>query len=229
MNNNQNRITAAQEIVLAVDDLVSRQGLREFSEWDLTVATWSRNQMKFGMRGYEEQYPDHKRVMIEIMGKTKDNPIRKQFVKKVRPNYYTQTALGKSEADRLRIIFENSPGSQRSPEKIFDAVQPYLKSRSFRNWQKDPEEPRSWLGASSFFQLEKYEPNELNGKIRAAQTATIHALEWLDDTGKQSLARGPEGGSRQVPRKEIEKLGEFIELLQNRFEQQMNAIRMKNE
>ena len=55
-----------------------------------------------GCRGYEELYPDHKRVMMEIMGTTKkENPIRKGWLQKVRPNTYRLTDLGKTEVDRL--------------------------------------------------------------------------------------------------------------------------------
>ena len=71
---------AAEEILLGADDL-DRAGMREFSEWDLTVATWKRNPNRFGCRGYEDRYPDHKRVMMEIMGTTKkDNPLRRGWL-----------------------------------------------------------------------------------------------------------------------------------------------------
>ena len=87
-------LTAAQEILLAAAEL-AREGKSAFSEWDLTVATWGRNKNRFGCRGYEDDYPDHKRVMMEIMGKSKkDNPIRRGWIERSRPNFYSLTALG---------------------------------------------------------------------------------------------------------------------------------------
>ena len=96
-----NPLSAAKVILLAAADLAA-DGSGEFSEWDLTVASWRRDQNRFGCRGYEDEYPDHKRVMMEIMGKKKkDNPIRQGWVERVRPNFYRMTALGLAEAERL--------------------------------------------------------------------------------------------------------------------------------
>src|SRR5439155_1408878 len=74
----------------------------EFSEWDLTVAAWSFDRLRFGLRGYAESYPDHKRVMMEIMGKKTSSPIMQQYMTKVRPNYYRMTSLGRAVAARIR-------------------------------------------------------------------------------------------------------------------------------
>jgi hypothetical protein len=83
MNQTIAKLTAAQEILLAANDL-SGNGKNEFTEWELTIAAWKRNRNRFGLRGFEERYPDHKRVMMEIMGQSKkDNPIRRRFLEKI--------------------------------------------------------------------------------------------------------------------------------------------------
>ena len=79
------RYTAVQMILMAADDLMA-QGASEFSEWDLTVASWSRDRVRFGLRGYQQTHPDHKRVMMEIMGKKPQNPLHMGLMQKVRPN-----------------------------------------------------------------------------------------------------------------------------------------------
>src|SRR5262245_88680 len=68
------RYTAAQVILLAAEDLMA-QGASEFSEWDLTIASWNRDKKRFGLRGYDQTHPDHKRVMMEIMGRKPQNPM----------------------------------------------------------------------------------------------------------------------------------------------------------
>src|SRR5262249_51082894 len=68
------RQTAAQVILLAADDLMA-QGASEFTEWELTIASWIRDRARFGLRGYAQDHPDHKRVMMEIMGKKPHNPV----------------------------------------------------------------------------------------------------------------------------------------------------------
>jgi hypothetical protein len=103
------RLTAAQIILLAGDDLTNA-GVSEFSEWELTVASWRRDRDRFGLRGYQEHYPDHKRVMMEIMGQKPHNPIHLKLMEKLRPNYYRLTSFGRDEANRLRNA---APGDLR--------------------------------------------------------------------------------------------------------------------
>lgn len=95
------RLTAAQIILLAGDDLTNG-GVSEFSEWELTVASWKRDPDRFGLRGFKDDYPDHKRVMMEIMGQKPHNPIHLKLMEKIRPNYYKLTPFGREEATRLR-------------------------------------------------------------------------------------------------------------------------------
>src|SRR5437762_8680322 len=95
------RLTAAQVILMAADDLMTG-GSREFTEWELTVASWGRDKARFGLRGYDQAHPDHKRVMMEIMGKKPQNPMALGLMEKVRPNIYRLTPLGQAEAARLR-------------------------------------------------------------------------------------------------------------------------------
>jgi|SRR5579885_633939 DNA-binding PadR family transcriptional regulator len=218
--------TAAQEILLAADDL-ARSGREVFTEWDLTVAAWKRNNSRFGCRGYEDEYPDHKRVMMEIMGQSKaDNPVRRRFLEKVRTNYYQITALGRAEADRLRQVINPSADEVRSPGPVFTAVEPYATDRIFRTWLADPQEPRTWLGATAFLRLSKNNANELNDRIRAAETAVRRGIEWCNDNGRDILTRGTHGGGA-ISRAELLKLQEFIGVLQERFATQIGAIRQK--
>ena len=93
--------TAADIVLLAAADL-SAAGNTEFTEWDLAVAAWSLDRTRFGMRGYEQIYPDHKRVYMEIVGGKPSSPVRLSYVEKLRPNTYRITPLGWAAADRLR-------------------------------------------------------------------------------------------------------------------------------
>lgn len=223
------QITAAQEVLLAAEDLATANRT-PFTEWDLTVAAWKRNRNRFGCRGYEDVYPDHKRVMMEIMGKTKrDNPIRRQFLRKLRKNYYEMTSLGRAEAARLESGAAGGgshSGDVRSPGPVFDAVEPYANDRAFRAWRQNPEEPRTWLGAATFLHLAKNDPNELNDRIRAAETAVRQALQWCDQNSKDLLPRGTHGGGA-ITREDLEGLQAFIKLIEARFARQIDAIRAK--
>src|SRR5205085_157995 len=113
-------------------------GHREFTEWELTVAAWRRDHNRFGLRGFEGQHPDHKRVMMEIMGQTKkDNPVRRRFLEKTKPNYYRLTDLGAAEVTAIDQKSDSNGSSTRSPGPIYVAIETFVESPPFRAWLKD--------------------------------------------------------------------------------------------
>ena len=217
-------LTAAQEILFAAHDL-DTSGKSEFTEWDLTVATWKRNPNRFGARGYEAEYPDHKRVMMVVMGDRKDNPVRLGTIEKTRPNCYRLTNLGRSHVERLRQVRGEGQPSIRSPQSIYDAVAPYYRNPVFRKHSRDFEEPRMWLGAASFLQLASSELRHLEDRLRATARAIDDALAWVDENGVDQINRGVSGGSEAISREDLLRLKAFFRLLQERFAHQIAALR----
>lgn len=218
-------LTAAQEILFGAYDL-DQSGRGEFSEWDLTVATWQRNPNRFGCRGYEAKYPDHKRVMMEIMGTTKkDNPIRRGWIEKVRPNTYRLTKLGLTEVERLNQSRNTDHQSTRSPQAIYEAVAPLYRNSVFRKHSRDPDEPRMWLGAASFLQLTKSDPQHLEDRLRATEAAIQNAMDWLDENGADHIQRGVSGGSEAISRNSLLQLKSFYETILDRFSGQIEAVK----
>jgi hypothetical protein len=205
---------------------LDRKGKSEFSEWDLTVATWKRNPNRFGARGYEDQYPDHKRVMMEIMGTTKkDNPLRRGWFERTRPNHYRITDVGRSEVGHLSDTKATTEKSNRSPQPIYDAVAPLYQQAIFRKHIRDPEEPRMWVGAASFLGLTSNDPQHVEDRRRATRTAIDNALAWLDETKTENLHRGVTSGGEAIGRTDLVKLKEFLNVLERRFANQFEAIR----
>jgi hypothetical protein len=218
-------LTAAQEILLGASNL-DQQGKREFSEWDLTVATWKRNPNRFGCRGYEADYPDHKRVMMEIMGTTKkDNPIRRGWLEKVKPNTYRLTNIGMTESERLTRNSASERQSIRSPQAIYDEILPLYKSSVFRKHSRDPEEPRMWLGAASFLQLTKNDPLHLEDRLRATRAAIENALDWMSENHAEHIQRGVSGGGEAISKGNVLQIKAFFDMIVERFADQIEAVK----
>lgn len=218
-------LTAAQEILIAAAETSARDA-DEFSEWDLTVSAWRKNKNRFGCRGYEDEYPDHKRVMMEIMTKNKkDSPIRRGWMEKSKPNHYRITALGKSEAERLLRVKGGVKESERSAQPIYDAVAPYIEHRVFRQHCKDPEEPKTWLGAAAFLGLSRNDGAHLNDRFQFMENSLEAANNWLDETRQGQIRRGVTGGGITIRKEDLHQLTQFIEILKVRFELQFDAIR----
>lgn len=218
-------LNSSEEILLAAADLYN-EGIQEFSEWDLSVYAWKRNKNKFGCRGYEDHYPDHKRVMSEIMGKTKpSNPLRKGWLEKTRVNHYKITKLGLAEADRIKSQLSGVKSNRKSTADIYDAVRPYITHNVFEAYLNDKQEPKTWLGGAAFLGINSYDPTTLNDKITHAESAVLTAIRWLDENSVDDLKRGPAGGGKAFTRNTLEILFGFIKEIQDRFSNQINAIR----
>ena len=220
----KNELTAAQEILLGASDLDS-SGKTDFTEWDLTVSTWKRNPNRFGCRGYEPQYPDHKRVMMEIMSaKKKDNPIRRGWLQRTKPNTYQLTNLGRTEIGKLLSLRETTGKTTRSPQSVYDAVAPLYKSNVFRKHSKNKDEPRMWLGAAAFLQVATNDAQHVKDRIRATDESIDNALEWLDENNENAIRRGVSGGSEAISKDSLLQLKKFSSLLQDRFKNQITAL-----
>lgn len=220
------RLTASEVIILAAGDLsATRDG--EFTEWQLSVAAWKRDQNRFGMRGFEAAHPDHKRVMKEVMGKT--GAVQKGFLEKARPNYYSLSSLGRVEVARLSAMAGAREGQMRSVSDLYDDIAEFTEHRVFRAWTRNPAEPSSWLGASAFLGLTNHEPNELNSKLRTPKRLAREGLDWCEKQGRDQITRGPVGGGKAITREQLQKLLEFVDLLQERFARQISAIQGRGE
>src|SRR3954447_12788048 len=142
------RLTAAQVIILAAEDLMA-SGASEFSEWDLTVAAWARDRTRFGLRGYDQKHPDHKRVMMEIMGQKPQNPLTQRLMEKVRPNVYRLTPLGRAMAVRMRSGGGSAPEVEAASD-LYRLIANLLAHSALTRWQQDPDQPRRWVEATAF-------------------------------------------------------------------------------
>jgi len=148
-------------------------------------------------------------------------------LEKTRANHYRITPLGKTEAVRLRRLKGEVTEAGRSPEDVYDAAAEYVGHRAFKDYCRDTDEPRIWLGAAAFLGLTKQDATHLNDRLRAAENAIEQAMAWFQESGADKLTRGPTGGGITIRRPDVEKLREFLRVLQDRFQVQIDALRKR--
>jgi hypothetical protein len=203
-------------ILLAADDLVSR-GQEEFSEWDLTVAAWERDRQRFGLRGYATIYPDHKRVMMEIMGNKASNPILLRFMEKTRPNHYRLTPLGRVEAARLRGVESGQPQRGNSMRDLYDNVVTFATHPTFLRWREEPSEPEKWKDAAAFLGVKSEKPAEGGEQHQHVHTITRAAIDWCLAQKMNALPQGTHRASPSVHMQDLLALQDFLGALKHRF------------
>lgn len=219
MIKSEQKFTGAQIVLLAAHDLAAA-GNAEFSEWDLTVAAWVRDRHRFGLRGYAQTYPDHKRVMMEIMGQKPHSPVQMKLIEKVRPNYYKLTPLGKTTAARL-LKGDKGDGGRGKPvtvKELYEVASAYVNRPEFRRWQDNPAEPRDWAGAAAFLFLGKpdadADPADRLAEVRDAFKA---AVDWCNVQEAVYLTRGAGQGGLPIHVRDLAEMIDFLQALAYRF------------
>lgn len=212
------RLTAGQAILLAAEEM-SRNGVAEFNEWELTVASWQRDPKRFGLRGFEDEHPDHKRVMNEIMGKRPNNPVQMQYITKVRPNTYTLTPLGYAEAQRLRTGSSTKPTRQPEP---YDQLAHYIEHPAFQQWQNNPAMPNEWEIVANFLNRGDTLIN-LNEKAETIHELIRTSLDWCQQRDVVWIrSRSNEVDAIHV--RELAELNDFLQAIQYRFPNRLHKI-----
>ncbi len=212
-------LSASDEVLLAAANLAKADPKREFTEWELTIEAWKLNKNRWGMRGFEEGHPDHKRVMNEIMGK--GSIVSQGWLARTRPNHYALTPAGLARASVLTAPYDTR---QRSIH-IYDEISPFAFHRVFDSHLTDRSEPATWLGAAAFLGLTKNDPEVLEGQLSAIRRAISDALSFMSENASETLRRGDAG--RMISKERVERLAGFLDLLSNRFSGQLDAIRRK--
>lgn len=73
---------------------------RPLTEWDLTVLAWQAAPQRLGLRNYETQHPDHKRVTCELV-----KLVRRGEIVRPMPNVYAMTPIGHAYLEQLRRLW----------------------------------------------------------------------------------------------------------------------------
>jgi DNA-binding PadR family transcriptional regulator len=213
------RYTAAQVILLAADDLMA-QGGSEFSEWDLSLAAWTRDRNRFGMRGYQQLHPDHKRVMMEIMGRKPQNPLLLGHMEKLRPNTYRLTPLGKAEAQRMRLGEEpKGPKNKPSALDYYDIVRGRLVQKAFQRWREDPDEPKRYADVVYFLGGNLNDEEDNSKRIEQLVASVKGIIAWCNQKNVDFLTKDPSRLNPPIHYNEVIELSNFLQALFYRFPQ----------
>ncbi len=212
-------LKAADEVLIAAANLVKMDAAKEFTEWELTVEAWELNKNRWGLRGFEGEYPDHKRVMMEIMGG--GGLVKEGSLTRTKENHYRVTVSGLAKA--ASII---APRDIRQRNiYVYDDVSEFAFHKVFEAYLQDKEEPRTWLGVASFLDLQRNDPDLLTAKLSRVQDSINVARKFMNETNRSELRRGD--ANRAVTNERLDELEKFLQILEQRFHPQFEAIRSK--
>lgn len=91
------RTTVLDTILLAAFDIETADGLGTMLRVnDLVVAAWSLDRAKLGLKGFERQYPDKNRVLMDVV-----KMVKAGLLERPAPSVYRLTEAGRKRAGVL--------------------------------------------------------------------------------------------------------------------------------
>lgn len=179
------KVTNMDVFVMAMDEAADEDG--SFLEWEVTVKAWKRDRNRYGLRGYENDYPDHKKVANNYMDK-KSGAIGKGFMEKVAKNTYRITPLGQRRAAYLKSLDGNThglPDAIRQVNKAFDTrtydrLQRALGTPAVRHYTDNREIHPLWNFSASLLGVSGSDARASEGNIRGIVSDVETALEALN-------------------------------------------------
>lgn len=207
--------------ILQAAVVLLEEGKEQFTEWDLTFRAWKINPERWGLPGYKNDYPDHKRVMTELMRRGERSLIGSGLMRRVRRNVYSLTEAGLATAGHLA----GSPDMRKRAEySLFDALKGYMDKKAYRQYLSDRQKPSIWLHVASFYRLSpSMEPDGAVSRLSQFERLLEQARETIRDSGEDSIRRKMTGGL-SVTLKDIESLERFHEAMRSRFERQFTTL-----
>jgi hypothetical protein len=216
--------TASEKILLAGSQLEER-GQSPFSAEALIVASWQEYPRTFGLRGYEEKFPDSNRVLSCIMGEK--GLARRGWLAKMGQKLYSLTRDGRQVVKRLQGSAEEEAPEEAvetSSRKISKdqekSLAVLLASSAFKKFQEDLKEELTFADACRFWGItDNQHGDALNGRLNRLLTTLAEFRDMLG-SGNVTLSSG-----RSVSIDDISALNDVHEYLEGRFTRHLNLLR----
>jgi len=219
----QDSVSTVAEYTLSEMILLAARTLEEheqspFSAEDLIVESWKQFPRAFGLKGYQEQFPDSNRVLSSIMGEK--GLARKGWLDKMGQKLYQLSKEGRRVIRRVTDGFgDGEPGDEHLPREQEKLILGLLDSTAARKFASKKSFELSFGDACRFWSINDNLSGEaLDEQLRELEKA-LSAAERI--AGKGSLAVG----HRDLSTADIEQLREVHDHLQDRFTRHLSVVR----
>jgi hypothetical protein len=217
--------TLPEKILLAASQLED-MGQTPFSAEALIVAAWQKYPRTFGLKGYEEQYPDSNKVLAGIMGE-KGLP-RRGWMAKVGQKLYSLTRDGRQIVHKLMEGEETPPlTARRVPEQLNRdqdlLLQHLLASSAFQKLRQHKQSEWTFSEACRLWSMGERAGNAVDARLEEIKQQ-LAEVERVVTLGAAVLGNGHEATSAEVAQ-----LSDLHSQLVHRFGRHLNLLRSRSE
>ena len=236
-----NQLTLTEKVLLAAFALQKSDIKKRFTAEDLLVEVWKQDQGAFGLRNYEQKYPDSNKLFTKLDGK--DGLVRKGLLKKVADRTYSLTPAGMSLATSIQPVDEQT--ELKVNRELYEVIKKILNHQVFAEWLTDPKKPDKFKDAGWFWGIAPGNPptvveerlanleqslQEAKKKASTSGGRVVIDIKGIDKNVKDILiAKGNsqlDGYKSKIflDLKDINRCLEFHETLKKRFEKELKIM-----
>jgi hypothetical protein len=212
-------LTNTEKMLLAAVNLSGGSLERNFTAEELSVVAWRRDKTTFGLRGYENEYPDSNKLFKSIDSQL--GLVVKGFITKVGDRTFQLTAGGLAAASQL-----GDPDTEQQlklERELGSAVNKLVSHPSFVEWMKDSSKPTKFSGAGHFWGVAPgTPPRVVRDRIARIETTLKEALSYMNRRGVTSLFK--EKDRVLCERQDIERCLAFHEAVKQRFAKELRML-----
>jgi hypothetical protein len=214
--------TVPEKILLAAFQL-EEQGQSPFSAEALIVAVWQKYPRTFGLKGYDEQYPDSNKVLASIMGEK--GLTRRGWLSKPGQKLYALTHDGRRVVRRL-LHGDDQPESIRKDRPVRlskehdKLLQGLFVTSAYDKFREGRQHEMTFADACRFWSItENLSAEALDGRLDHVRAA-LADIERQVGLGSANLSDG-----HSITLDDVGQLGDIHNQLLQRFIRHLTLLR----
>lgn len=209
----------SEKVLMTAMRMCAGDSGRHFTAEELAVAAWQDDKSTFGLRGYEDTYPDSNKLFKSI--DSKGGLVAKGMIAKVGDRTFRLTPGGIAAGSQLT---PTNPALQHKMEReVATAINKLVSHPIFVEWTRDHSKPTRFSAAGQFWGVAPGTPARVvRDRIANIESTLKQALGYMDRRGVSSLFK--EKDRVLCERQDIERCLEFHEVLKQRFSRDLAIL-----
>ena len=214
-------LTIAEKIMLGALKCSEENQKTPFTFEELVLATWKIDKNTFGLRGFEENYPDSHKLHPNVFGGSA--LISQGYIKKKKNDLLYITDAGLARGLSISPLKINTP--LRLNKQLQNFVLNMLSHPIFKKWIQDSANPKDFRGAGLFWGISPgTPPKTVNERISNIEKTLDNVLKFLHETKLEYVKEEKVRGKILFDKIDVERCLEFHNELKSRFKKELKIL-----
>jgi hypothetical protein len=211
-----------QQILLAAAELSGGDLQKTMTAEELLVSAWKKDRHAWGLRGFEDSFPDSSKLFKELDAHAgKQGIVGEGLLEKVHRRVFRLTPSGLAEASALCPT--DAIAREKADRQLEQAVKQIIEHPVFRDWLKDSTRPKYFREAGHFWGIAPgTPPKTVLERVSSVERTLSSALDALGERGVNEFIE--QRGKVLFERKDIERCLEFQRVLTERFKRDLTLL-----